>query len=77
MLADLLASPDAATWIDKLRRRGVTHVLYCARGLERMGERSAIARIEPRQRLRLEEYLASRPKLFDDGRYALHLLQRP
>jgi hypothetical protein len=74
VLADLLASADAATWVDKLRRRGVTHVLYCARGLEHMGERSAIARLEPQQRRQLEEFLASRPKLFDDGRYALHLL---
>jgi hypothetical protein len=74
VLADLLASADAATWVDKLRRHGVTHLLYCARGLEHMGERSAIARLEPQQRRQLEEFLASRPKLFDDGRYALHLL---
>jgi hypothetical protein len=75
-LADLLDSPDAATWVRKLRQRGITHLLYCPAGLQHMGKNSALARILPGQRRRLEAILGSWTKLYDDGRYAIYLLPR-
>ncbi|MBN2346421.1 MAG: phospholipid carrier-dependent glycosyltransferase [Candidatus Aminicenantes bacterium] len=76
-LADLVDSPDAAAWAKRLRRRGVTHVLYCPQGLERMANNSAASRLQPSQRRRLEAFLACWPRVYDDGRYSIHLLPLP
>lgn len=72
VLDDLLASPDDAAWAGRLRRRGLTHVLYCPRGLRRLGRGNGPQGISPQQEQRLEGALARWPKLFDDGRYSLY-----
>jgi hypothetical protein len=72
VLNDFLASPDAATWAERLRRRGVTHILYTPHGLVRMGKSSTTYQMSPAQRQRLANTLNTWPKLYDDGRYFLY-----
>jgi hypothetical protein len=71
ILADFLASADAAAWAEKLRRRGITHVLYCHRGLLRMSRNSNAQKISPQQERRLGEALGRWPKRYADSRYSL------
>jgi len=71
-LDDLLSAPYAAGWAQRLRDRGITHVLFSSQGLLRLGRNSPASRIPSQLQRRLGEILASWPKLFDDGRYALY-----
>jgi hypothetical protein len=72
VLNDFLSSPDAATWAERLRRRGVTHILYTPQGLARMGKSSTTYRVSPAQGQRLANTLNTWPKLYDNGRYFLY-----
>lgn len=76
VLNDFLSSPDAATWAERLRRRGVTHILYTPHGLARMGKSSTTYQVSPAQGQRLANILNTWPKLFDDGRYFLYRVDR-
>lgn len=76
VLGDLLESADAVVWAGKLRNRGITHVLYCPAGLERMGANGGSRGMAADQGRRLAEILGEWPKFFDDGRYSLYTVPR-
>lgn len=72
VLSDFLASRDAADWCERLRLRGITHLLYTPRGLARMQENSFTYRLSGMQQQRLETILKTWQPLFSDGRYFLY-----
>lgn len=72
ILDDFLASRSTAEWGERLRARGITHLLYTSQGLARLQKMSYTYRLSERQRRRLENALESRKPLFTDGRYSLY-----
>jgi hypothetical protein len=72
VLNDFLASRNAAEWGERLRSRGITHLLYTPKGLARMQKISFTYRISGMQQQRLETTLKARQPLFSDGRYFLY-----
>jgi hypothetical protein len=72
VLSDFLISRNAADWGERLRSRGITHLLFTLQGLTRMQEMSFTYRFSKMQQQRLETILKARQPLFNDGRYFLY-----
>jgi hypothetical protein len=72
VLSDFLASRNSAEWGERLRLRGITHLLYTPQGLARMQEMSFTYRFSGMQQQRLEAILKARKPLFTDGRYFIY-----
>jgi len=72
LLLDILKEkPDFKEFLAALKGNGITHILYCPAGLERMGRMSPIYRLDPALKARLDDFLSRLPVIFQDKNYLL------
>jgi hypothetical protein len=55
-----------------LKKKGITHILFSEKGLQRMGDMSSVYRITETEYARLRHFLSQYPTLYQDNRYIIY-----
>jgi hypothetical protein len=74
LLLDLAASESLREWRQRMQRRGITHLLFSARGLERFALNSPTYRLRPWEKSKLESFTRELRAVYQDPRYTLYAL---
>lgn len=72
LLLDILKEKqDFEEFLAALKGQGISHILFCPGGLERMGRMSPIYRLDPDLKAKLDDFLSRLPVIFQDKNYLL------
>ena len=65
---------DFNSFVEKLKAKGITHMLYSDKGLTRLARLSSLYRLNGREKERLTDYLSRFTLEYQDFRYQLYKL---